>query len=164
MNQLKESYKYIFQELLDLNEEAGYNLSPPVIITDFEQSVINAILAAFNTIKPTMLSNTTEIINYFKNIYIYGRIRQQLRNGVVTRNPPLFLPSVLDKRILVLIQLLRKCAKSSNKLICKLNSEPHPTQRKCLINYEKRILSVFNNCDTYMLVDFLRGIAHNISL
>src|SRR5260363_267240 len=46
-NQLEESYKYVFQELLDLSEEAGYNLSPPVIITDFEQSVINAVRSKF---------------------------------------------------------------------------------------------------------------------
>ncbi|CAG8656669.1 5895_t:CDS:1, partial [Scutellospora calospora] len=37
-----------------------------------------------------------------------------------------------------------------------LRGEPRSRQRKRIIDYEQRILSVFNNRDTYSLIDFLR--------
>ena len=36
------SYMRLFQELVDMGEEAGYHLAPPMILTDFEQAAINA--------------------------------------------------------------------------------------------------------------------------
>jgi hypothetical protein len=45
-----------------------------------------------------------------------------------------------------------------------LRGEPRPPQQKCYADREKRILTVFSNRDDYSLVEFLRGIAHNISL
>ncbi|CAG8790533.1 12420_t:CDS:2, partial [Gigaspora rosea] len=183
------------EKLLNLSEEAGYNLSPPVIITDFEQSVINAVQSkfsnsthkaieygsneafslrlchlvalaflppleipvAFDMIKPMMPSNTTEIINYFENNYIYGRIRQWLRNGVTTRKMHLGTYTIIEE--------MRKEQQQVDMQIERvLRGEPRPTQQKHLIDYKRRILSVFNNRDTYTLVDFLRDIAHNISL
>ena len=46
-------------------------------------------------------------------------------------------------------------------IIC---GEPQPSQHNCDSNCENRILTVFGNCNDYLLVDYLRGIAHNISL
>ncbi|CAG8573554.1 10071_t:CDS:2, partial [Gigaspora margarita] len=204
-NQLEESYKFAFQELLDLSEKADYNLSPPVIITDFEQLVINAVRfrfpnfihkaeglaieygsneafsfklrhlaalaflppleipAAFNTIKPTMPSNTTEIINYFENIYVYGRIRQQLQNGVVTQPTFIFtivLNNIVGQAHLGTYTIIEEMCKEQQQVDMQIEhvlcGKPCPTQCKHLIDYERRILSVFNNCDTYILVDFLR--------
>ncbi|CAG8481702.1 7196_t:CDS:2, partial [Gigaspora rosea] len=214
MNQLEESYKRVFQELLNLSKEADYNLSPPVIITDFEQSVINAVQSkfsnsthkaieygsneafslrlrhlaalaflppleipvAFDTIKPMMPSNTTEIINYFENTYIYGRIRQQLQNEVTTlhelvengfpRTQNLVegwhnrWNNIVEKMHLGTYTIIKEMCKEQQQVDMQiervLRGEPHPTQQKCLIDYERRILSVFNNHDTYTLVDFLR--------
>src|SRR5215216_31685 len=34
----EEMYKRLFEELIELAEQAGYDLSPPIIITDFEQA------------------------------------------------------------------------------------------------------------------------------
>ncbi|CAB4493943.1 unnamed protein product [Rhizophagus irregularis] len=39
-----------------------------------------------------------------------------------------------------------------------------PHKRKHIIDREKRILTVFNNRNNYTIVEYLRGIAHNISL
>ena len=44
-----------------------------------------------------------------------------------------------------------------------LREEPSPYKRKHQIDREKCILTVFNNRDNYTLVEYLRGIAHNIS-
>ena len=46
-NKTEESYKQLFQELINLGEESGYNLSPPMILTDFEQAAINATHSEF---------------------------------------------------------------------------------------------------------------------
>ena len=45
-----------------------------------------------------------------------------------------------------------------------LRGEPSPKKRKHQIDRENRISTVFNNRDDYSLIDYLRGIAHNISL
>ncbi|CAG8770135.1 28104_t:CDS:2, partial [Dentiscutata erythropus] len=44
----EESYTQLFQELINLGYEARYELSPPIIITDFEQFVINSIHLNFS--------------------------------------------------------------------------------------------------------------------
>ena len=45
-----------------------------------------------------------------------------------------------------------------------IRGEPRPQQCKHLIDRENRLLNIFNNRDYYSLLDFLRAIAHNISL
>ncbi|CAG8585129.1 6617_t:CDS:2, partial [Dentiscutata erythropus] len=193
-NQLEESYKQVFQELLNLSKEASYNLNPPVIITYFEQSVINAvqikfpnsvhkgcffymcqnfwrkiqveglaieygnnksfsfrlchlvalaflpyleILAAFDIIKPLMPSNTIEISNIVEKAHL----------GTYT-----------------IIEEIRKEQQQVDMQIEHvLHGKLRPTQHKYLVDHKKRIILVFNNHDTYTVVDFLRGITHNIS-
>ena len=47
----EEIYKRLFEELFELGEQDGeqddQDLSPPIIITDFEQAVINAVQSEF---------------------------------------------------------------------------------------------------------------------
>ena len=45
-----------------------------------------------------------------------------------------------------------------------MRREPRPSKRRNQINRENRIISVFNDRHNRSLVDFLRGVAHNISL
>ena len=45
-----------------------------------------------------------------------------------------------------------------------IRGEERPYQRKHIIEYENRLLTVFNNRNSLSLLEFLRGIAHNISL
>jgi hypothetical protein len=249
----EESYKQLFQELIDLGEEAGQNLSPPIILTDFEQAAINAsrsefpesinkgcffhlcqnlwkkiqavglateygnnedfsrklrhitalaflpaseIPAAFDQIKPLLPSNAAEVIQYFEENYIHGRIRQRLRNRSTHRTPPLFPPELWSVHELVelgyprtqnmvegwhnrwntligrahvgfytIIEEMRKEQHQTDFQIENIiRGEPRPSQHRNYINRENRILSVFNDRNNRSLVDYLRGIAHNISL
>ena len=41
---------------------------------------------------------------------------------------------------------------------------PRPSQKKQVIERENRLRTVFNNRDDYTIENFLRGIAHNITL
>src|ERR1043166_4851337 len=43
----EESYKRVFEELTELGNQADLDLSPPIVITDFEQAAINAIQFEF---------------------------------------------------------------------------------------------------------------------
>ena len=43
----EEMYKRLFEELIELADQAGYDLSPSIVITDFEQAVINATQSEF---------------------------------------------------------------------------------------------------------------------
>ncbi|CAG8789296.1 10423_t:CDS:2 [Gigaspora margarita] len=169
------------EKLLNLSKEADYNLSPFVITTNFEQSVINAIQSKFpnSTHKGCYFHFCQNLwkkiqaeelaIEYDSNeAFIYELVEnefsrtQNLVEGWHNR-----WNNIVEKMHLGTYTIIEKMHKEQQvdmQIERVLYSEPCPTQQKCLINHEKRILSVFNNCDTYTLVDFLRDIAHNISL
>uniref|UniRef100_U9UD17 MULE transposase domain-containing protein n=1 Tax=Rhizophagus irregularis (strain DAOM 181602 / DAOM 197198 / MUCL 43194) TaxID=747089 RepID=U9UD17_RHIID len=110
INKTEEIYRQLFQELVDLGEEARQILSPSMIITDFEQKIQAIGLAteygnnenfslkmryitalaflspseiptAFNQIKPLLPLNAEEVIQYFEENYIHERVQRQHRNG-----------------------------------------------------------------------------------
>ena len=49
---------------------------------------------AFNILKFEMPSETNEIVQWFEDNYVHGRIRQRLRNETVIRSAPLFSPQL----------------------------------------------------------------------
>jgi hypothetical protein len=248
----EEIYKRFFEELIELNNQTGLDLSLPIIITDFEQAVINAtqsefpdsihkgcffhfcqnlwrkiqseglgneygsnedfsiklrhltalaflspseIPAAFDQVKPLLPENAVRIVKYFENNYVHGRIRQ-MRNRTTHHTPPLFSPEIWSIKDLVelgyprtqnvvegwhnrwsnligkahvglytIIQEMKKEQQQTELQIKNINrGAPCPSQHNQYVNRENRILTVFNNRDNGTLINFLRGIAHNISL
>ncbi|CAG8686744.1 2834_t:CDS:2, partial [Dentiscutata heterogama] len=215
-NQLEESYKQVFQELLNLSEEAGYNLNLPIIITDFEQSVINTIQikfsnsvhkscffhicqnfwrkiqveglaieygnnesfslrlrylvalaflsyseipAAFDTIKPLMPSNVMKLLIISKIIKFMEEFDNSFEMELQLKFH-LYFHHHFGKAHLGTYTIIEEMHKEQQQVDMQiehvLRGEPHPTQRKRLVDHEKRIISVFNNRDTYTVVDFLR--------
>lgn len=246
----EEMYTILFEELIELGEQAEAVLSPPIIITDFEQAVINAvksefpnsihkgcffhlcqnfwrkiqsegfareygtnedfsiklrhvtalaflppseIQAAFDQVKLLLPEDAAGITDYFEKNYIRGRARN-LKNRS-HRTAPLFSPEFWSVNHLVdlgyprtqniveswhnrWINLLGKAHVGVYTIIeemrkeqqqTKINIEniirgaPRPSQRNQYINRETRILSIFNDRNNRTLMEFLRGIAHNIS-
>ena len=47
---------------------------------------------------------------------------------------------------------------------CIIRGEQRPTQKKTLVDKEKRIMTIVNDRENCSVMDFLRGIAHNLSL
>jgi hypothetical protein len=47
---------------------------------------------------------------------------------------------------------------------CILRGEQQPKQKKKLIDREKRITTIINDRENRSVIDFLRGIAHNLTL
>ena len=51
------------------------------------------IPAAFNELREVMPPEANEVVNYFDEIYVNGRIRSQV-NDVIRRSPPRFPPEI----------------------------------------------------------------------
>ena len=47
---------------------------------------------------------------------------------------------------------------------CIIRGEQRPPKKKASIDREKRIMTIINDRENRSLMDFLRGIAHNLSL
>lgn len=52
------------------------------------------IPGAFDELKPHLPDEAHEVIDWFENNYVHGRIRRYLRNGVAVRSTPLFPPNL----------------------------------------------------------------------
>ena len=156
----------------------------------------NEIPEAFNTLKLEMPPEADEVVKWFEENYVHGKIRQHLRNGSTIRGAPLFPPelwSVHDSiepgiprtqniveawhrrwNILVgeshvgvhtIIQELQKEQQNVEfQIECIIRGEKKPPTKKALVDREKRIMTIINDRENRSLMDFLRGIAHNLSL
>jgi len=52
------------------------------------------IPVAFDLLKQEIPLEANEIVQWFKENYVYGRVRRQLRNGTIIRASPLFPPQL----------------------------------------------------------------------
>ena len=59
------------------------------------------IPAAFDQIKPLLLSNAIEVVQYFEDYYVHGRVWQELRNESLVCSPSLFPPTLWSVHELV---------------------------------------------------------------
>ena len=153
------------------------------------------IPAAFDELKSHMPVEANEIVRWFEDNYVHGRIRRLLRDGTEVRAQPLFSPdfwSVVDNidyafprtqnsveawhrrwgALVGLVHLgvfkiIKEMQKEQHRVQLDIGSilrgAPRPSPRRQTIIHETRIQTVFNDRDNRSLMDFLRGIAHNIS-
>ncbi|CAB4404355.1 unnamed protein product [Rhizophagus irregularis] len=156
------------------------------------------IPSAFDQIKPLMPLNAIELVQYFEDNYVHGKIirRRQLRNNqTVTRNPPQFPPelwsvyeliengyprtqnvvegwhqrwgSLIGRAHVGVYSIIDEMRKEQHQTELQVESiirgEERPHQRKHYVDRKNRLLNIYNNRNDYSLLDFLRGIAHNIS-
>jgi hypothetical protein len=49
---------------------------------------------AFNTLKNVMPDETKDLMNWFEENYVIGRVRHQFHNGSVNRSNPIFPPKL----------------------------------------------------------------------
>jgi len=67
--------------------------------------------------------------------------------------------------VYTIIEELQKEQQQVNYQIeCIIRGEQCPTQKKTLVDKEKRIMTIVNDRENRLVMDFLRGIAHNLSL
>jgi MULE transposase domain/FLYWCH zinc finger domain len=157
----------------------------------------NEIPEAFNELKVNMPREANEIMEWFENYYVHGKVRRRLRrSGNVVRESPLFPPSlwsVVDnieytfprtqnsveawhRRWEVLVgnthvgvfKIIKEIQKEQNQVELNIESilrgMPRPLQKKKDRERENRIQTVYNDRHNRSNMDFLRSIAHNISL
>ncbi|CAG8456651.1 11276_t:CDS:1 [Dentiscutata heterogama] len=248
----EESYRQLFQELIDFGEMHGINLSPQVVLTDFEMAVVNSVQSefdnvlhkgchfhlsqciyrrvqslglttrygtdedfsllircisalaflppeeipsAFDELKLHIPPEASRIVQWFEETYVYGRVRHVYRNGNISRSEPLFPPTFWSvtnniesayprtqnsvegwhRRWDTLVgcahagifKIIKEIQKEQNKVEHEIEAvirgAPRPPQRRHTIECECRIQTVFNDRDNRSLMEYLRGIAHNIA-
>ncbi|CAB4479940.1 unnamed protein product [Rhizophagus irregularis] len=74
----KECYKTLFWDL----------------VIDFSDENNIYLYLHFNELKTYTPAEASQIIDWFDNYYVYGKIRHTLRNGNIVRTEPLFPPSL----------------------------------------------------------------------
>ena len=62
------------------------------------------------------------------------------------------------------LHLLKEQQQVDVQAECIIRGEQRPKQKKSLIDRERRIMTIIDNREDYSEMDFLRGIAHNLSL
>ena len=151
------------------------------------------IPAAFDQLKDAIPTEASQVIQWFENTYVHGRIRRRLRNGNIVRSAPLFPPhfwSVVDNieytfprtqnsieawhrqwETLVgaahtsVFKIIRKMQKGQFQIQLDIEANIRGARRRRqAVTREARIQTVYNNRDQMPLMNFLRGIAHNLSL
>ncbi|CAB4474192.1 unnamed protein product [Rhizophagus irregularis] len=138
------------------------------------------IPSAFDQIKPLMPLNAIELVQYFEDNYVHGKIircRQLRNNQTVTRNHHNFhlssegwhqrWGSLIGRAHVGVYSIIDEMRKEQHQTELQVESiirgEERPHQRKHYVDRENRLLNIYNNRNDYSLLDFLRGIAHNIS-
>ena len=158
---------------------------PPVEIPD-----------AFDILKTEIPSVANDVVQWFDENYIHGKIRRRLRTGHVSHIPPIFPPqlwsvydsielgiprtqnnveawhrrwgTLVSKSHVGVYTIIQEFQKEQQWVEVQienvLRGQQRPKQKKSIIDREKRIMTIFNDKENRTVMDFLRGIAHNISL
>ena len=156
----------------------------------------NEIPAAFDNLKSEILVEINNVVQWFEDNYVHGKVRHETRSGHVVRSAPLFPPqlwSVYDSiemgiprtqniveawhrrwEILVgeshvglftiIIEIQREQQQVEHQIECIIRGEQRKKQKRSLIERENRIMSIFNDRSNRSLMEYLCGIAHNLSI
>ena len=151
---------------------------------------------AFDILKLEMPSEANEVVQWFEDNYVHGKIRRHLRNKTVIRLAPLFLSqlwSIYDlnemgiprtqnnieawhRRWEVLVgqshigvyKMIEELQKEQRNVDLQVKSiicgEQRPARKRTLIERETRIMIIVNDRENCTVMDFLRGIAHNLTI
>ncbi|PKC04239.1 hypothetical protein RhiirA5_422523 [Rhizophagus irregularis] len=117
-----------------------------------------------------MPEEANSIMKWFKIYYIYGRIRRTTRSGNIIRPDPLFPPSIwsVTDNIEYTFPRTQNIIEAWHRRWNTLVGHAHigascPLQKKKDREREIQIQTVYNDWDNREVIDFLRGIAHNLS-
>ncbi|CAG8803448.1 20819_t:CDS:2, partial [Cetraspora pellucida] len=158
---------WFFSNLSEFAKDNDLQLMPTRIITDFELAPINASHHEFPNAVQKAFFSAQEIPATFeilKEYYIPGKVRHRSRDGTVaTRGLPLFLPSLWSIYDLIKLGVLRTqnvmeawhhCWKTlvgglnqnvETQIEWILRREQRPKPKRCFIEKEKRLMTVFND-------------------
>jgi hypothetical protein len=151
---------------------------------------------AFDDLRNIMPWGTEEIVQWFEENYVHGRVRNQVRIGQNPRNPPLFPPEIwsvfenvelgflrtqnnveawhrrwntlVGRPHVGLFTLINEIKKEQNtneiEIERIIRGEPNHKRRKKDESREKALPTIIASRARRTTLDFVRGIAHNLSL
>ncbi|CAG8467405.1 11059_t:CDS:2 [Dentiscutata heterogama] len=180
-----EFYRRLFQGLIDFAKEHDVTLSPQIVLTDFEDFSIlirhisvlaflphSEIPAMFDKLKVHILVEARDIVQWFEDNYVHGRVKHVHRNGTLVRSEPSFPPNFWSVSENVEFtyprtqNVVEELQKEQNKVEVSieviLRGAPRPPLRRQAIERELRIHSVYNDCNRWSLMEYLLGIINNL--
>jgi hypothetical protein len=151
---------------------------------------------AFDTLKLEMPPEADEVVQWFEDNYVHGRIRRHLRGTTVIRSAPLFPPQLWSvynlnemgiprtqnnveawhRRWEILVgqshvgvyRMIEELQKEQQSVDLQVESiirgERRPAKKRYLIERETRIMTIVDDRENRSVMDFLRGIAHNLTI
>ena len=153
------------------------------------------IIDAFESVKSILPDNAAEVVSWFDENYVNGRVRRTYRNGREARVPPLFPPEMWSvfqnnnigfprtqnkvegwhRRWQLLVgrnhpgvfHLIKELKKEQEHVEAEmeiiLRGEPRPKRKKQYVDRDERFANILNDRHNRSVIDFLRGIAHNLN-
>lgn len=151
---------------------------------------------AFEYLKPHLPREANELVEWCESNYVLGRIRRQMRDDIVVRSQPLFLPTlrfvydsieigiprtqnIVEARhrrwkcvigrshigaYAIIREFQREQQHIDNQVEGILRGESAPKRKKTTIDRENRIMNVVNDQVNRTLLNYVRGITHNLSM
>ncbi|CAG8517757.1 9673_t:CDS:2, partial [Ambispora gerdemannii] len=131
------------------------------------------ISAAFDILKLEMSPEAKEVVQWFEDNYVHGRMRTQLRNGIprTQNNVEAWYcrwETLIGQAHVGVYTIIKEFQKEQQKVEFQieniLRGEQRPKPRKKILDREKRIMTVVENRANCTVMEFLHEIAHNLSL
>ncbi|CAG8806858.1 39023_t:CDS:2, partial [Gigaspora margarita] len=157
-SKLEEFYRRLFEELIDFGEEHNINLDPYIVLTNFEAAAINSVQLEFDDVQGKSC--------YFHfSQYIYRKVQAY---GLASRYElKTHIPAKAEHVIRWFEETFIYDRKEQNRVELDikaiLRSAPRPPQRRHNIEHEQCIQTVFNDYGNKTIMEYLRGIAHNLA-
>ncbi|KAF0711165.1 Uncharacterized protein FWK35_00031288, partial [Aphis craccivora] len=162
----EQCYNQMYQDIIDFAEDNNKNLAPEYIISDFEIVAINAsknefpikirqmlslaffpeeeIPDAFKEIKEIMPNNASSFVQWFEDNYALGRAHI----GLFT----------------LIKELQKEQSKVDADIEAILRGAPKPRPTNVQQKREQRLKTAFDNRECKTRLEYLRGIAHNLTM
>ncbi|CAG8467796.1 16919_t:CDS:2, partial [Dentiscutata heterogama] len=128
---------------------------------------------AFEFLKPLIPSKAKQLVKWFEETYVLGKVRSEIESDYIIRSAPLFSPqlwSVHDSvdtgvpRTQNVVEEMQKEQQNIEAQIERIIRGEQVKQKKRLAKKEKRITTIVNNQNNLSLIEFLTRIAHNLSI
>ncbi|CAG8745413.1 8920_t:CDS:2, partial [Gigaspora rosea] len=164
----EELYRALFQDLIEFAKESNILLRPTTILTDFELAAINASRDEFPNKK--ILPEKNEVVQWFEDNYVHGKVRRQMHNGTLSCALPLFLPQMWSVHDSMEIGVPRTSniveawhrrwenleqQQVEHQIEAILCGTRHLKPKNGTIEREKRLDTIINNRQNCTLIEFL---------
>ncbi|CAG8677909.1 14883_t:CDS:2, partial [Dentiscutata heterogama] len=119
--------------------------------------------AAYEELKTNIPAEARHIIRWFEETFIYGRVRHTHRSRNISRRWDVLVGCVHAGIFKILKEIQKEQNRVELDIEAILRGALRPPQRRHTIEHEQHIQTVFNDRGNRSIMEYLRGIAHNLA-